>query len=322
MDKITPEFYDANLTATDATWPDDPNVPDMPPIPPTDQLPFPHDNWLNTHCWDGLHDPIKPLDPPRTINEQPVSEVNPLKADVIWSMRSPYCHLALQRLIWLNSNYNVDMRFRIILPQAVRQSKGGEGVAGGPFSLDYKLTHTMYDCQRTAGFEGLPYKWPSPDPIWQTIHPPHGENWQFVHPPEKQPYIFGLVRLACYCDLKGKSADYQNEIHRLIWSGQVDHWPDHVKEYVNRIDGVDYDEAIQFIQENPGEVDAVWQENSAFQAQTGHGGVPLMIYNGEPFFGQDRVYQFVGRLMQNGLTKRKEPRAPFTTEPKTWPAGW
>ena len=45
-------------------------------------------------------------------------------------MRSPYCHLALQRLVWLNSNYNVDIRFRIILPQAVRQSKGGEGVAG------------------------------------------------------------------------------------------------------------------------------------------------------------------------------------------------
>lgn len=25
---LTPEFYDDNLKATDATWPDDPNVPD------------------------------------------------------------------------------------------------------------------------------------------------------------------------------------------------------------------------------------------------------------------------------------------------------
>ena len=317
MNKITTEFIDSHTTA-DANWFNDPNVPELPPVPPTDQAPFPHDSWLNTHCWDGIHDPIEQFPAPRSITE-PVSEKNPLKADVVWSMRSPYSALALPRLIWLNSNYNVDLRFRTVLPVAVRSTKGGTGGAGGAFSLDYKLTHTMWDCQRTAAFEGLPYKWPAPDPIWQTIWPPHGEGWQFVHPPEKQPYIFWIVRLASYCELMGKSADYQNDVHRLIWSGQVDHWPDHVKEYFNRIEGLDYDEAIKFIRENHEKVDAVWQENSQIQSQTGHGGVPLMLYNGEPFFGQDRFYQFFWRLMQNGLTTRKEPRAPFTARPKTWP---
>ena len=82
------------------------------------------------------------------------------------------------------------------------------------------------------------------------------------------------------------------------------HWPEHVKAYFNRIDGLDYDEAIKFIQENPEKVDAVWQKNSALQAQTGHGGVPLMIYNGEPFFGQDRLDVLLWRLQKEGLAER------------------
>ena len=45
---ITPEYFDANLSQPDATWPADPNVPEMPPIPTTDP-PFPQDNWLNIH---------------------------------------------------------------------------------------------------------------------------------------------------------------------------------------------------------------------------------------------------------------------------------
>jgi hypothetical protein len=46
-----------------------------------------------------------------------------------------------------------------------------------------------------------------------------------------------------------------------------------------------------------------------------------MVINGEPFFGGDRFDQFLWRLEQNGLTKRPKPRAPFTTEPRRWPAG-
>jgi hypothetical protein len=57
-----------------------------------------------------------------------------------------------------------------------------------------------------------------------------------------------------------------------------------------------------------------------FQSQTGHGGVPLMVIHGEPFFGGDRFDQFFWRLRQNGLTKRLKARAPFTTQPLRWPA--
>ena len=99
------------------------------------------------------------------------------------------------------------------------------------------------------------------------------------------------------------------------------HWPNYVKGYTNRVEGLDYDEAIKFIRENPEKIDQVWIDNAEGMAKTGHGGVPLMVFQGEPFFGGDRFDQFVWRLKQSGLTKRPKPRAPFTTEPLRWPAG-
>ena len=62
------------------------------------------------------------------------------------------------------------------------------------------------------------------------------------------------------------------------------------------------------------------QNQVEFQA-TGQGGVPTMSWNGEPFFGQDRFDLFYWRLRESGLTRRWEPRAPFTTKPLRWPVG-
>ena len=90
---------------------------------------------------------------------------------------------------------------------------------------------------------------------------------------------------------------------------------------MNRIDGLDHDDAIAYIRENPQEIDQTWIDNAAGMACTGHGGVPLMVINGEPFFGGDRFEQFLWRLTQNGLTRRPQPRAPFTTKPLRWPDG-
>ena len=107
----------------------------------------------------------------------------------------------------------------------------------------------------------------------------------------------------------------------MIWSGEVDHWPAHVKERFNRIAGLDYDRAIRYIRKNVEEVDQCWLDNADGMARTGQGGVPLMAYQDEPFFGGDRFDQFVWRLRQSGLTRRTDPRAPLTTPPLRWPAG-
>jgi len=68
-------------------------------------------------------------------------------------------------------------------------------------------------------------------------------------------------------------------------------------------------------------VDQCWLDNQSGMAATGHGGVPLMVFQNEPFFGGDRFDQFLWRLRQSGLTKRSEAIAPFVPRPLRWPAG-
>ena len=49
---------------------------------------------------------------------------------------------------------------------------------------------------------------------------------------------------------------------------------------------------------------AVVEANQIAQREAGHYGVPMLAFNGEAFFGQDRYDQFRWRLEQQGLTRR------------------
>jgi 2-hydroxychromene-2-carboxylate isomerase len=336
--RLTPELMDELNKDIDTTWPHDPAVPELPPMPVTDNPKMNPDNFLWTHFNDNIYPPRVAGVPER--RTRIVTETDPIEVSVFWSMRSPYSYLTLNRLVWLNSNYNVNVNIRPILPVAVRSTKGGKGKAGGLFGLAYKVPDAVWDTRRQGKYLGVPFNFPVPDPVWQVWNPgdkvPGPDNWLFTHPPEKQPYIFWVTRLACYASLQGKAIDFVNQVSYLIWSGVVHpnnpvaandpakgHWPNYVKEYFNRVDGLDYDKAIRYIRKNPEEVDQCWIDNADGLALSGHGGVPTMVIEGqnEVFFGGDRFDQFVWRLQQNGLTKRPQPRAPFTTEPLRWPAG-
>ncbi|GAB2520038.1 hypothetical protein GCM10008940_23360 [Microbulbifer agarilyticus] len=77
---------------------------------------------------------------------------------------------------------------------------------------------------------------------------------------------------------------------------------------MNRVDGLDYGTAIEYIRANPNDVDQCWIGYAEGMAKTGHGGVPPMVYQNEPFFGGDRFDQFIWGLNQSGLTKRPTQR--------------
>jgi 2-hydroxychromene-2-carboxylate isomerase len=49
----------------------------------------------------------------------------------------------------------------------------------------------------------------------------------------------------------------------------------------------------------------VIKASEADQRLGGHYGVPLMVYEGEPFFGQDRYDQLLWRMQQQGMTTRR-----------------
>ena len=46
------------------------------------------------------------------------------------------------------------------------------------------------------------------------------------------------------------------------------------------------------------------EANQVAQRDGGHYGVPLMVFDDEPFFGQDRFDQLRWRLEQKGLARR------------------
>ena len=59
------------------------------------------------------------------------------------------------------------------------------------------------------------------------------------------------------------------------------------------------DEAIADPESHAEEVEA----NQAALEAAGHWGVPTFVYNGEPFFGQDRLDSLSFQLDQDGLAK-------------------
>jgi 2-hydroxychromene-2-carboxylate isomerase len=302
-------------------------VPDLPPVPDAASSPPPKDNWNWKYYDDTTHsykNEDNLLPPPAPLTDI-VTPENPLQVDVFYSMRSPYSYLVLQRLTWLNSNYNVDVNIKVIFPVAVRTPGmfgGGTGDKNCPKGGRwYKWADTVNDTRRVGQFQGVPYRFADPDPILQDTYPP-GEASGRISPLDEQPYIAWLVRLASAAQLQGKSLEYVNAVSPLIWGARVPpgEWPNHVEAAVNSI-GMDYDATIKDIQKNPEKYDAVWMQNQEEQMMTGHGGVPNMSFRGEPFFGQDRFDHLVWRLNQNGLTKSPGQRPPLTTKPLRWPNG-
>ena len=311
---ITAEFLESQK-GPEGVWPDDPSVPDMPPLPDTADPGLDPNSFLTTHYTNTVY-PAKIPNPPAPLNENVHGE-NPLEVVIYWSMRSPYSYLSMDRLLYLHSNYNVDVSVRVIFPVAVRtRHKGGKAGSGRWYFFGY----STIDMERTGLYEGIPFRFANPDPILQD-HNPQGECTGLVAPMELQPYIAWLVRLASAAQLAGKTLEYCLAVSPLIWGARtkVGEWPLHVEAAVNSI-GMDYDATIKDIQANPDKYDAVWQQNQIDFQATGQGGVPTMSWNGEPFFGQDRFNQFFWRLRENGLAKRQVPREPMVAQLLRWPS--
>ena len=53
--------------------------------------------------------------------------------------------------------------------------------------------------------------------------------------------------------------------------------------------------------EREAELEAEIEANEAAQKNAGHWGVPLMVFEDEPFFGQDRLDILEWRLKQSGV---------------------
>lgn len=214
-----------------------------------------------------------------------------LQADLFWSFRSPYSYLATPRLVQVAARYAVDLRVRPVLPLAVRDPAFFE--RANPLWPRYLFLDTI----RVAEFLGLDYAWPQPDPIVQDL--------QTGHIAAEQPHIHRLTRLGVEAAARGRGLPFLDEVSRLIWSGKVRGWDqgDHLARASERA-GLDLAELEAAVASDPDARDRVIEENQEALQQSGHWGVPTVVFRGEPFFGQDRIDLWVWRMRQHGLRER------------------
>ena len=214
-----------------------------------------------------------------------------LIAQLYWSFRSPYSYLVTPRLVQLERDWDARIEVRPVLPIAVRQPDFF--AHADPLWTGY----LMRDCARSAEFAGMPLRWPRPDPVVMDMA-------TRTYPPQ-QPYIHRLTRLGQLAAERGFGLALLRAVSHLIWSGDVDGWHegDHLTRAVAQAGG-DLAEMDAVLTAEAERLDAAITQNAADQRAGGHYGVPLMVLDGEPFFGQDRCDQLVWRMQQRGLVRR------------------
>jgi len=213
-----------------------------------------------------------------------------LTADLYFSFRSPYSYLAMGRYRELSETHNVDIALRPVYPIAIRDPDI-------LFTNALQGRYIFIDSARSAQMLRIPYRWPSPDPVVQDM--------MTRKVSDEQPYIYRLTRMGQAAQRRGKGIAFADEVSKIIWSGEVDNWHegDHLAGAVKRA-GLDLDELDAEAAAQAEELDAEIAANQDALAAAGHWGVPTLVFEGEPFFGQDRIKMSKWRMEQKGLTER------------------
>lgn len=213
-----------------------------------------------------------------------------LAFDLFWSFRSPYSYLATGRLVEIARDFDVEVKVRPVYPLAIRQPDFFDRV--NPLWPSYVLRDTT----RIAEMLGIPFRWPRPDPVVQDF-----ANRRI---PAEQPYIHRLTRLGVAAVLRGRGLPFLDAVSRAIWGG-TEGWDrgDHLAKAAAEA-GLDLAELDAEIERDPERFERRIEANQEAHAASGHWGVPTMAFEGEPFFGQDRIDVLLWRMRQRGLQRR------------------
>jgi 2-hydroxychromene-2-carboxylate isomerase len=214
----------------------------------------------------------------------------PAPVDFYFSFRSPYSYLAVSQVRALAAEHDIDFTLRVVRPLAVRDPNFFKSV--NPMWPPYLFR----DVTRIAERLGLPFRWPRPDPVVQDL-----STGTIA---ADQPHIGRLSRLGVLAAEQGAGLAYVEAVSHLIWSGEVDGWDqgDHLARAAVTA-GLDPVTLEARAAAEVDRLDAILMANEAGQAAAGHWGVPLFVYQGEPFFGQDRLPDLLWRIAQNRRTE-------------------
>ena len=213
-----------------------------------------------------------------------------LTAKLYFSFRSPYSYLSVGRYRAMTEDYDLDIALRPVWPLAVRQPDFFE--RNHPNWLGY----TMRDMLRVAQFHDIPFGAPRPDPIVQ--------DTATRKIAADQPYIRRVTRMGQAAARRGAGLVFAAEAGRMIWGGQENwHEGEHLAEALEAA-GLDPAEIEAEIESDADALDDEIAANQNALEAAGHWGVPTLVFDGEPFFGQDRIEMVRWRMEQKGLAKR------------------
>lgn len=214
-----------------------------------------------------------------------------LSFDFYFSFRSPYSYLATPMVEALTQRYDMAPRMRVVLPIAVRIPGFFKSV--NPLWPPYLMRDTF----RISQIHAIPYGPPRPDPIVM--------DFSTGVVPAEQPYIHRISRLGVAATRAGRGFPFIRHAAAAIWSGQVENW--HEGDHLARAaaeSGLDFAALERTAVDDAASLDAEIAENEAAQKAAGHWGVPLFAFEGECFFGQDRLDHLVWRMKQHGLKEK------------------
>ena len=213
-----------------------------------------------------------------------------LSFDLFWSFRSPYSYLATARIVSLRDEYDLQVNLRPVYPIAIRNEEFFASV--NPLWPGYLLRDTVRIAERL----GMAYHWPRPDPVYRD---PETRRY-----PKEQPFIHRLTRLGVEAHQLGRGLEFIDEVSKTLFGGTENwHKGDHLSDAAKRA-GLDLAAMDKAIEADAGEYEAVIEANQQALHDAGHWGVPTMVFEGEPFFGQDRIEDLIWRLERNGLARR------------------
>ncbi|MEM8772930.1 MAG: DsbA family protein [Pseudomonadota bacterium] len=204
------------------------------------------------------------------------------RLDIYWSFRSPYSYLAVDRLIEIEQKFDLDTHFRPVRPLAMREPDFFER------GRKQFLPYLFRDVPREAERLGVPFALPNPDPIDMDM-----ESGKVA---PDQPKLNMILALGLAAADAGSGLIFAAAAARRIWSG-ADWTTEEALSSAAAEAGLELADLRKWVAGNNAEIQKTIEANEAAQLEY-HWGVPLMVLDGEPFFGQDRIDALQWRLEQ------------------------
>lgn len=192
--------------------------------------------------------------------------------EFFFSFRSPYSYLAGPRAFELPRKYHVELVYRGIRPMAMR---------GQPLPLAKRL-YILRDARREADRLGMPFG---------KIHDPLGEG------------VWRCLTVAEHAATVGRLREFVLAASRGIWAEGTDVLRDDgLRPLCERV-GLDWADCLAAIA-NPAYRQRV-ERNTARLEQLGQWGVPVFVFDGQAYWGQDRIEDLEHALRDAGLEQRE-----------------